>query len=86
MARMSRYLPFLIRMVSTVDRRLLENGGGNVIDWVIRNGRYQGYNTIGSAGGYGAVGVGDDNGDGTAQNASGSVIDWIMEKRRVREL
>jgi hypothetical protein len=41
------------------------------------------YNEIGNTLGYGVVGTGDYNGDGTSdillQNANGNVIDWIMK-------
>jgi hypothetical protein len=30
-------------------RILLQNASGNVIDWIMKNGAYNGYNEVGSA-------------------------------------
>jgi hypothetical protein len=61
----------------------LENGAGNLIDWTLQSGKYAGWNEIGGTSGYGVVGVGDYNGDGTAdillENAAGNVIDWTLK-------
>jgi hypothetical protein len=62
---------------------LLENGSGNVIDWIMKNGAYAGWNEIGNASGYGIVATGDYNGDGTTdillENSTQNVIDWTMQ-------
>jgi hypothetical protein len=61
---------------------LLANGSGAVIDWIMHGGVYQSYNSVGSAGSYGALGTGDFNGDHTTdvllQDGSGNMIDWLM--------
>jgi hypothetical protein len=61
---------------------LLENGAGNLIDWIVQNGKYSGWNEIGGTAGYGVVGTGDYAGLTTAgvllENASGNVIEWTL--------
>jgi hypothetical protein len=45
---------------------LLENDSGNLIDWIMQNGAYAGWNQIGNTSGYGVVGTGDYTGMQTA--------------------
>lgn len=56
--------------------------GNHIIDWVVQNGAYAGYRSIGAANGYRALGSGDFNGDGThdvlLQDATGAMIDWSL--------
>jgi hypothetical protein len=62
----------------------LLQSGGNLIDWSLGNGTYSGYSPVGAVGGYGVIGTGDFNGDGTTdillQDAGGSIIDWTLNK------
>jgi hypothetical protein len=63
---------------------LLNNSGGEIIDWTIQNGQYSSYNGVGNANqsGYGVAGTGDFSGNGTSdillQNGGGNLIDWAM--------
>jgi hypothetical protein len=62
---------------------VLLQSGSSVIDWILSNGVFASFNTIGNAGSYGIVGSGDFNGDGTTdillENGGGNVIDWILQ-------
>jgi VCBS repeat-containing protein len=62
---------------------LLKSVSGQVIDWIMQNGTYTSYNSVGDANSYGIVGTGDFTGSGTADvllaNGSGQVIDWLLQ-------
>ena len=63
---------------------LFENGGGGVVDWILSNGHYAGYNNVGTAPGYTFAGTGDFTGNGTddilwQNNSIGEVIAWLMQ-------
>ena len=61
---------------------ILLQSGGSLIDWIMANGTFSSYNPIGNTAGYGVIGTGDFDGDGTTdilmQNAAGTIIDWRM--------
>jgi hypothetical protein len=63
---------------------LLQNSSGNLIDWTLTNGTFSGWNEVGNPAsfGFGVVGTGDYNGDGTSdillENRSGSLDTWML--------
>jgi hypothetical protein len=61
---------------------VLLQSGSNLIDWSLSNGSYSGYNPIGNTLGFGTIGTGDFNADGTTdillQDGSGNMIDWLL--------
>jgi hypothetical protein len=62
---------------------VLLQSGGAVINWLISNGAYSGYNALGNTSGYRIVGAGDFNDDAATdillENGSGILIDWILQ-------
>jgi hypothetical protein len=66
---------------------VLLQGGSNLIDWSLSNGAYSGYNAIGDTFGFGVLGTGDFNGDGTSdmlfQSSLSDLYDWTMQSGTV---
>ncbi len=62
---------------------LLENGAGQVWDWMMSNDAYVGAHNLGNVAGWSLIGSGDFNGDRTTDllwrnNASHDVVEWLM--------
>jgi hypothetical protein len=74
----------VLRQVSSSDftgnatSGILLQSGGNLIDWVVKNGTYSSYHSIGGASGYGVIATGDGIADLFLQNGGGSIIDWDL--------
>ncbi len=61
---------------------LLQNSGGSLVDWVMYNGKFSSWNSLGTEAGWKVVGTGDFKDNGTSdillQNSSGQIVEWMM--------